>query len=130
MKKQLEKPQMWYVPQSNPRKGKTFEMPSLTEPNQSVSPQTVLAREKNGILTTGAKMEDAQWNDEVENPLGIDPRRLDFTEIQELATRQEKKIVEFLEGQKKAKTDAQNAAQEARIQAEVEKRLKELQTQP
>lgn len=63
-------------------KGKVFDTkarPSLTVPDQTMSPKELLARHKRGILTQGSLIE--YFDDEA---MGINVRTLDISELDEL----------------------------------------------
>lgn len=115
----------WYIPHSAPRQGKTFSLPSLTVPNMAISVNHALAQAKKGIVTVGNDPDTAQWNDDQESPLGIDLKRLDLTDVQELSNKNIEKIKAIALDNQKIIAEKKEQELQKLIEQEVQKRLKE-----
>lgn len=108
--------------------GRNFELPSLTVPDQSMSVNELLKRHASGIHTAGNQNpffdEDSQ---------GLDIRKLDLVDLQQLTELTKARVTELKEKAanelKEAKNAKQKASAEARkqmaeeIQAELSKKL-------
>lgn len=93
-KQQQQQPEelWWQLPVAPKPTGLVCEMPSLTVPNQDIKVMDVLGQYLNGMIASGNDPADAQWNDEEENPIGIDLKRLDLTDIADLKEATKNKI--------------------------------------
>lgn len=64
-----------------PRKGKSFKKPSLTVPKMDIKVSDLLKAYQQGMINSSNDPSDAEWNDDNPFAIGIDPKRLDLTEL-------------------------------------------------
>lgn len=114
----------WQLPQAPKLEGLKCKLPSLTVPNQDVRVNDVIGQYLNGMIASGNDPADAQWNDDLENPVGIDFRRLDLSELQELRDRERKKIDDINEEIAKQYAEADEKEKQKIFDDEIEKRKK------
>jgi len=103
-------------------KGEFNEMPSITIPDQTMSIRTILERYAKGLPIQGEKTNPFYDTDEISE--GLDLRKLDLVDMQELAKKNKEIIGQHkkgIEARKKAKekTDYENEVAR-RVKLEIE----------
>lgn len=94
------------------RTGKYCHLPSLTVQEQNIGVNDIVGQYMQGMVANGNNPETAQWNDEDENPIGIDLKRLDLTELDQLQQRNAELINKAkteIEANRKATAEQQKA---------------------
>lgn len=99
---------------------------SITQPNQSMSVREILTKHTQGINMEGKFAEFHSENPETQ--LGIDPRRLDYAEIQELQEKNMENMTNLAKEEKKrqiANKQAKEAKENERIEAAAKKLMEQ-----
>lgn len=91
-------------------------MPSLTVPDQSMSVSEIMRRFANGLPIGGQQVELWEQDDVFE---GVDPRRLDLSEHEDLQRSIKQELSDIQLRQEKKEQQKQYNAQKKKIEAEV-----------
>lgn len=91
---------------SKPTEGKSFDMPSMTVPDQTMSMRTILERYAKGLPVTDGK--EPIFDENPELSLGINPRTLDLVDLQVMEMENKESIKNLKEKRKKQYEHAQN----------------------
>jgi len=102
-------------------KGQTFTQPSLTVPDQTMSIRTIMERYARGLPIDGQK---TPIYDTENLSTGLDPRKLDLVDIQEMGIEHKKTLKEH----KERLTKAESKKQKDEFEKLVQKRIEEAQS--
>ena len=98
-------------------KGQTFTQPSLTVPDQTMSIRTIMERYARGLPIDGQKTPIY----DIENlSTGLDPRKLDLVDIQEMGIEHKKTLSEHKNRLSKAEAKKQKDEFEKLVQKRIE----------
>lgn len=97
---------------------KTFTMPSMTIPDQTMSIREILEKHSRGLDIGGSK--DSIFEEDDEPTSGVNPKTLDLVDFQELKEQTKEKITKLT-----AEIDSKKAAKAAKDQQAKEKALKD-----
>jgi hypothetical protein len=100
-------------------KGQVFTLPSMTEPDQTMSIRTIMDKYARGLDVGGVK--ECLWDEEgLSN--GVNAKTLDLVDLQEMGIENKKILNENEKGRKAYKAKKEAEAFEERVQAEFAKR--------
>lgn len=103
---------------SKPTQGKTFSMPSMTTPDQTMSMRTILDRYAKGLPVSDGK--EPIWDDDAENSSGINPKTLDLVDLQIMGMENKERISHLEKVRKEEEIMLNNKKAEVKAKAKQE----------
>lgn len=110
-----------------PKNYKVNDEPSMTIPEQSMTVREIMNRHVRGIPTSGHNPETAEYDPDA---IGVDLRKLDLAEIEDLKRANAETIVEKQNELSQMSKSRQDRAKQLDIETEVSKRLNEAKNEP
>lgn len=103
---------------SKPTQGKTFSMPSMTTPDQTMSMRTILDRYAKGLPVADGK--EPIWDDDAESSSGINPKTLDLVDLQIMGMENKERISHLEKVRKEEEIMLNNKKAEVKAKAKQE----------